>query len=109
MSPPGRAWHTMSRGQKAEFISELARFVEYRRTEITCKVCLEKWVNRTFMPCGHSCVCSGCESKMKECPICRGKIAHVLHIQWPPTRRYRNAIDADQFVLENEQRISGTE
>ena len=36
-----------------------------------CVVCWEKPVQVAVVPCGHVCVCLGCSSGLKICPICR--------------------------------------
>jgi hypothetical protein len=45
-----------------------------------CVICLECASSIIFIPCGHKCVCSGCNSRLKikksdyNCPVCRGQI-----------------------------------
>ena len=41
-----------------------------------CCICMENNVNLFFIPCGHSCCCHVCHSKMehKQCPLCREHI-----------------------------------
>ena len=35
-----------------------------------CVVCWEKPVQVAVVPCGHVCVCLGCSSELKICPMC---------------------------------------
>lgn len=42
-----------------------------------CVICLADKPNRVYIPCGHQCVCSTCDSpaSLKKCPLCRRQIA----------------------------------
>ncbi|XP_052808310.1 uncharacterized protein LOC128237121 isoform X2 [Mya arenaria] len=40
----------------------------------TCKICMERQVNTTLLPCGHLVSCDRCASRLAKCPICRTKI-----------------------------------
>jgi len=39
-----------------------------------CVVCMERPCDILFLPCGHLCSCSVCESGIKECPLCRAEV-----------------------------------
>jgi hypothetical protein len=41
--------------------------------QVECVICLSNNTEITYLPCGHKCVCSGC-NKVKICPLCRIKI-----------------------------------
>ncbi|KAJ2842659.1 hypothetical protein GGI22_007475 [Coemansia erecta] len=50
-----------------------------------CKICWDASINCVFLNCGHMCTCIECgnkivESDRRECPICRGHIAKVVHV-----------------------------
>jgi hypothetical protein len=45
-----------------------------------CVVCLDNERAYAIVPCGHLCVCGGCVGRVKECPICRGRIQSILKI-----------------------------
>lgn len=44
----------------------------------TCVVCMDIERAVIFVPCGHFCACAGCGKKLKDCPMCRGKIATTV-------------------------------
>ncbi|KAL4232792.1 E3 ubiquitin-protein ligase mib2 [Mactra antiquata] len=44
----------------------------------TCKICMEREVNTTLLPCGHLVSCEECAKKLKECPICKKKIVGTI-------------------------------
>lgn len=48
--------------------------------ETDCVVCLDNERAYAIVPCGHLCVCGGCVGRVKECPICRGRIQSILKI-----------------------------
>ena len=43
-----------------------------------CIICMECESSIVFIPCGHKCVCTGCNLKLREtqynCPVCRENI-----------------------------------
>ena len=39
-----------------------------------CKICMDKYVSITFLPCGHLVCCEDCAKNMRKCPICRKRI-----------------------------------
>ncbi|WP_095210301.1 RING-HC finger protein [Endozoicomonas ascidiicola] len=39
-----------------------------------CKICLNKPLNMTFVPCGHLATCEECAPRLSTCPICRNNI-----------------------------------
>ena len=39
-----------------------------------CKICMDKYVSVTFLPCGHLVCCEDCAKNMRKCPICRKRI-----------------------------------
>lgn len=42
---------------------------------LQCKVCLQREISVTFLPCSHCVSCIGCAVYLKKCPICREAIA----------------------------------
>ena len=40
---------------------------------MSCPICLHQSVSFCIIPCGH-CLCKTCIKKVKDCPMCRGKI-----------------------------------
>ncbi|XP_076466818.1 baculoviral IAP repeat-containing protein 7-like [Babylonia areolata] len=36
-----------------------------------CKICMDREVAVTFLPCGHLVCCSQCAQYVKQCPVCR--------------------------------------
>ena len=36
-----------------------------------CSICLENNCSIVLIPCGHACICHGCCSSLRNCPICR--------------------------------------
>eukprot|EP00850_Spirogloea_muscicola_P010974 SM000066S20449 [mRNA] locus=s66:443498:445580:+ [translate_table: standard] len=50
---------------------ELDRIQQER---LLCRICFERDIAVVVMPCRHRVLCSGCASKCKQCPICRGPI-----------------------------------
>jgi baculoviral IAP repeat-containing protein 7/8 len=49
----------------------------------TCKVCWDKEVEYVTLPCAHFSMCNDCVTSQDECPICRKKIVHILHVFIP--------------------------
>ena len=47
-----------------------------------CKVCFERPVQITLVPCGHLCLCVDCSGLLTamehKCPICRNNIDSVI-------------------------------
>lgn len=43
-----------------------------------CKICFEKSIDSVLISCGHLCVCYGCASGLKNCPMCRAVIIQVV-------------------------------
>ncbi|XP_060564647.1 uncharacterized protein LOC132723862 [Ruditapes philippinarum] len=40
----------------------------------TCKICMERPVSTTLLPCGHLVCCETCAGRLQRCPICRKRI-----------------------------------
>ncbi|XP_053398238.1 uncharacterized protein LOC123552973 [Mercenaria mercenaria] len=40
----------------------------------TCKICMQRAVNTTLLPCGHLVCCDTCAARLQRCPICRKRI-----------------------------------
>jgi tyrosine-protein phosphatase non-receptor type 3 len=52
--------------------------IERINDNFTCKVCMDRFVNTTFCPCGHYITCRQCAEMLVECPICRSPITHSM-------------------------------
>ncbi|XP_069179464.1 baculoviral IAP repeat-containing protein 8-like isoform X2 [Procambarus clarkii] len=46
--------------------------------DILCKVCFNNALSVVLLPCRHMVTCSNCLVSMRNCPICRRTISHVL-------------------------------
>lgn len=44
---------------------------ELLEDRILCKICMDREVEVTFLPCGHLVCCSDCARNVQECPMCR--------------------------------------
>ena len=68
--------------QKHQHDAELEQMRERlneRQDQRLCCICLDKLAICTFLPCGHTCVCSTCAKSFRDgsqlhCPICRTKL-----------------------------------
>ncbi|XP_052808113.1 putative inhibitor of apoptosis [Mya arenaria] len=47
-----------------------------------CKICMDKEVCITFLPCGHLATCLDCSTSLHECPMCRRKIEDKVRTYW---------------------------
>jgi len=45
-----------------------------------CKICFEADINTVLLPCGHMVSCLVCSRKIRDCPICRKKIAQIQQV-----------------------------
>mmetsp|Transcript_83459 Transcript_83459/g.183442 ORF Transcript_83459/g.183442 Transcript_83459/m.183442 type:complete len:525 (+) Transcript_83459:194-1768(+) len=48
------------------------------REEDLCKICYDRAINITLLPCGHFVLCAWCAQRVSECPICRTVIADII-------------------------------
>ncbi len=47
-----------------------------------CIICLEKGINTTCIPCGHTIMCEECGDVIKtKCPLCRDQVDCVIGIE----------------------------
>ncbi|CAG5128038.1 unnamed protein product [Candidula unifasciata] len=44
------------------------------RSNLTCKICMDKEVKIVFLPCGHLISCQECAVALQDCPLCRSHI-----------------------------------
>lgn len=49
-----------------------------KNKENDCVICYENEKNAIFLPCKHNSTCMKCATKLKICPICRGKIENFI-------------------------------
>ncbi|XP_053398209.1 baculoviral IAP repeat-containing protein 8-like [Mercenaria mercenaria] len=63
-----------SRSAAAQCTYLIEKENEELKERLTCKICLERPINRTFLPCGHLVSCETCAPRLKRCPICRKRI-----------------------------------
>ena len=54
--------------------------IEKINDNFICKVCMDRFVNTTFCPCGHYVTCRQCAQMLTNCPICRSPITHSMLI-----------------------------
>lgn len=47
-----------------------------------CKICMDKELAITFLPCGHLATCEECSKSLEECPICRKPITQTVKVYW---------------------------
>lgn len=45
-----------------------------------CSICLENPSNSVLLECSHQCACYECAKKLKDCPICRGRIVRIIKV-----------------------------
>ena len=64
---------------------------EINSTKNICKICLEKEVNRLFLPCRHLAACEQCAILLKSCHICRSLITSVVNISYSSKNCVRHA------------------
>lgn len=63
--------------EKTILQKELAEEREAAAAPPTCSICMENAHGLVcFFPCGHASVCTGCESALTHCPVCRCDIQH---------------------------------
>ncbi|XP_048841587.1 cell growth regulator with RING finger domain protein 1 [Brienomyrus brachyistius] len=43
-----------------------------------CVVCQNAPVNRVLLPCRHTCLCDGCVSRVRHCPMCRAFVLEAF-------------------------------
>jgi hypothetical protein len=43
-----------------------------------CIICMDQEHDVVIAPCGHYCLCNGCATRVKNCPLCRGVIAAIV-------------------------------
>lgn len=48
--------------------------------KIICKLCFERNIDVTLIPCGHCITCSTCLPSVTSCPICRLKFTDVMKV-----------------------------
>lgn len=47
------------------------RLEEGGSDRILCKICMDREVSVTFLPCGHLVCCAQCAKSVQRCPVCR--------------------------------------
>lgn len=63
--------------QEAARIAELEREYDEKTSplqHVKCKICFERPVQVTLVPCGHSNLCRHCSRRLEHCPFCRKPI-----------------------------------
>lgn len=61
-----------------ETLRQLKEDNNQMRQQIVCKICMDKEVAVTFLPCGHLVSCADCALAMKDCPVCRKNVRGVV-------------------------------
>ena len=59
-------------------VDELRKQNEALKSNITCKVCMDKKVGVLFLPCRHLICCEPCGDSVKRCPLCRQRIIGTI-------------------------------
>ncbi len=72
--------------KKEQKLMEMEEIVNSNRN--LCKICLEKEVNRLFLPCRHLAVCHECVISLKSCHICRSKITTIVNVSYSPSKNF---------------------
>ena len=67
-------------GLSQESLNIIKPFVEKINDNFTCKICMDRFVNVTFCPCGHYVTCRQCAQRLTECPLCRSVITHTMQV-----------------------------
>ena len=67
-------------GLTKESLNVVRPFVEKINENFICKVCMDRFTNVTFCPCGHYITCQECAEKLTECPVCRAVITHTVEV-----------------------------
>lgn len=73
MGPPTGS-HTTAAGGSVEHMN----FEDLKM----CKICAERELEVTFIPCGHFMACEPCGQKLRTCPICRKHIKGTVRTFW---------------------------
>ena len=47
-----------------------------------CKICMDRELSITFLPCAHLASCEECSKSLFECPICRMPINDTVKVFW---------------------------
>ncbi|KAH3739603.1 baculoviral IAP repeat-containing protein 7-B-like [Dreissena polymorpha] len=47
-----------------------------------CKICMDKEVCITFLPCRHLATCEDCNELLNICPICRAPVEKRVRVRW---------------------------
>ena len=47
-----------------------------------CKICMDRELSITFLPCAHLASCEECSKSLFECPICRMPIQDTVKVFW---------------------------
>ena len=69
---------TRSLQRDEETMEAVRQSIQQLREQNICKVCLDKDVEVTFLPCGHCCCCMECSTAVDSCPVCQGGIRGVV-------------------------------
>jgi len=52
--------------------------LKWAKKNRTCVVCLDREREVVLHPCRHYCLCIECSVRLRECPICRGRIEYTV-------------------------------
>ncbi|XP_052238222.1 E3 ubiquitin-protein ligase XIAP-like isoform X1 [Dreissena polymorpha] len=55
---------------------------EKLKEQRVCKICMDKDVCITFMPCRHLATCEDCAGTLHTCPICRKPVEDRVRVYW---------------------------
>jgi len=96
-------WHSLNLLEKDKIVDHLEEALQTYKSELSCKVCLEKEVSRVFQPCGHLTCCADCAKMLKECPICRVTIKSLVVVVLP---KPKTKITVDMETIAKQYRLA---
>lgn len=90
-------WQSLKITEQEKILGHIEDSLHTYKSDISCKVCLEKRVSRVFQPCGHLTCCADCAKMLKECPICR-KVIKSLVIVVLPKPKTGKSVDIEHIA-----------
>eukprot|EP00727_Mastigamoeba_balamuthi_P008883 m51a1_g4617 hypothetical protein (649) ;mRNA; r:283218-285345 len=71
------------RNKKKGGQQEAPEMQQQQQSSGLCVVCMDKAADTVFLECTHMCTCGACAALMKDCPVCRQKIARAVRVMKP--------------------------
>ncbi|KAH3739543.1 hypothetical protein DPMN_046197 [Dreissena polymorpha] len=63
-------------------VDDVLKENEKLKEQRVCKVCMDREVCVTFLPCRHLATCEECAESISTCPICRSDVESKVKIYW---------------------------